>query len=51
MTQFVDVLLRGLLLVFVGVAAGGVAWALLVLRAPTHAKPDGPTRSSAARPR
>ena len=44
MAQFVDVLLRGLLLVFAGVAAGGVAWALLVLRASTHAKPDEPTR-------
>jgi copper resistance protein D len=44
MAQFVDVLLRGLLLVFAAVAAGGVAWALLVLRASTHAKPDEPTR-------
>src|SRR5712692_1279705 len=43
MAQFVDVLLRGLLLVCAGVAAGGVAWALLVLRASTHAKPDEPT--------
>jgi copper resistance protein D len=44
MAQFVDVLLRGLLLVLTSVAAGGVAWALLVLRASTHAKPDAPTR-------
>src|SRR5712692_2267899 len=44
MAQFVDVLLRGFLLVCAGVAAGGVAWALLVLRASTHAKPDEPTR-------
>jgi putative copper resistance protein D len=44
MAQFVDVLLRGVLLVFASVAAGGVAWALLVLRAPADAKPDGPTR-------
>jgi copper resistance protein D len=44
MAQFVDVLLRGLLLVFASLAAGGVAWALLVLRAGTHAKPDEPTR-------
>ena len=44
MAQFVDVLLRGLLLVFAGVAAGGVAWTLCVLRASTHAKPDERTR-------
>ena len=44
MAQFVDVLLRGLLLVLASVTAGGVAWALLVLRAPAGAKPDGPTR-------
>jgi putative copper resistance protein D len=44
MAQFVDVLLRGLLLVFASVAAGGVAWTLVALRAPAGAKPDGPTR-------
>ncbi|HMH51070.1 MAG TPA: CopD family protein [Candidatus Acidoferrum sp.] len=44
MAQFVDVLLRGLLSVFAGIAAGGVAWAWLVLRASAHAKPDEPTR-------
>src|SRR5262249_20749274 len=44
MAQFVDVLLRGLLLVSASVAAGGVAWALVVLRASIHAKPDAPTR-------
>ena len=44
MAQFVDVLLRGLLLVLTGVAAGGVIWTLLVLRASTRAKPDEATR-------
>src|SRR5262245_55930145 len=43
MAQFVDVLLRGLLLVFASVAAGGVAWTGLVLRAAPHAKPEGAT--------
>ena len=33
-----------MLLVFAGVAAGGVAWVLCVLRASTHAKPDERTR-------
>jgi putative copper resistance protein D len=41
MTGFIDVLLRGTLLVAVAFAVGGVAWALLVLRAEPHAKPDG----------
>ena len=44
MAQFVDVLVRGLLLVLTDVAAGGVAWTLLVLRASTRAKPDDATR-------
>jgi putative copper resistance protein D len=43
MAQFIDVLLRGVMLVLVGVAVGGVAWVLLVLRAAPHAKPDGAT--------
>jgi putative copper resistance protein D len=44
MAQFVDVLLRGLLLALASVAVGGVAWTLVVLRASALAKPDGPTR-------
>src|SRR5687767_11890666 len=44
MTQFLDVLLRGLLLACVSVACGGVAWTVAVLRASPHAKPDGATR-------
>ena len=44
MTQFVDVVLRGLLLVFVCVACGGVAWTIAVLRAAPGVKPDEPTR-------
>jgi putative copper resistance protein D len=44
MAQFVDVLLRGLLLVLASAAAGGVAWTRLVLRAAPHAKPDEATR-------
>jgi putative copper resistance protein D len=43
MAQFIDVLLRGVMLVLVGVAVGGVAWVLFVLRAAPHAKPDGAT--------
>jgi putative copper resistance protein D len=39
MTGFIDVLLRGLLLALASVAAGGVAWVLLVLRVDAHAKP------------
>src|SRR5436190_14553596 len=44
MTQFLDVLLRGVLLVLVCVAGGGVAWTLGTLRAAPRSKPDGPTR-------
>jgi copper resistance protein D len=44
MAQFVDVLLRGLLLVCAAIALGGAAWTLLVLRAAPGAKPDEPTR-------
>ena len=39
MTGFIDVLLRGALLVAAAFAVGGVAWARLVLRAEPHAKP------------
>jgi putative copper resistance protein D len=46
MAGFVDVLLRGFLLVLVSVAAGGVAWVRLVLRAPAHAKPDAATAAA-----
>lgn len=44
MAQFIDVLLRGLLLALVSVAVGGVAWTLVILRAPARGKPDGATR-------
>ena len=44
MTQFLDVLLRGLLLVLVCVACGGVAWTVAVVRASPRTKPDGATR-------
>jgi putative copper resistance protein D len=44
MTQFLDVLLRGVLLACVSVACGGVAWTVAVLRASPRAKPDGATR-------
>jgi putative copper resistance protein D len=44
MTQFLDVLLRGLLLVLVSVACGGVAWTVAVVRASPRTKPDGATR-------
>ena len=43
MAGFVDVLLRGLILVLASVALGGVAWLRFVLRAEPHVKPDGPT--------
>ncbi|MGH7391469.1 MAG: hypothetical protein ACREM3_18715 [Candidatus Rokuibacteriota bacterium] len=43
MTGFVDVLLRGFLLTVVCVAAGGVAWVTLVLRAEAGTKPDRAT--------
>jgi len=44
MTQFLDVLLRGVLLVLVAVACGGVAWTATILRASPRAKPDGAVR-------
>jgi putative copper resistance protein D len=44
MAGFVDVLLRGLILVLASIAVGGVAWLRLVLRAEPHVKPDGPAR-------
>src|SRR3989475_1796012 len=40
---FVDVVLRGLILVLTSVALGGVAWLRFVLRAEPHVKPDAPT--------
>jgi putative copper resistance protein D len=43
MAGFVDVLLRGLILVLTSVVLGGVAWTRLVLRAEPHAKPDPAT--------
>ena len=43
MAGFVDVLLRGLILVLTSVALGGVAWLRFVLRAEPHVKPDAPT--------
>ena len=43
MAGFVDVLLRGLILVLTSVALGGVAWLRFVLRAEAHVKPDAPT--------
>jgi putative copper resistance protein D len=46
MAGFLDVLLRGVLLVLVSVAAGGLAWVRWVLRAPAHAKPDATTRAA-----
>jgi putative copper resistance protein D len=46
MAGFVDVLLRGLSLVFASVTLGGVAWLAFVLRAEPHVKPDGPTALS-----
>lgn len=39
MTGFLDVLLRGLLLVAVSLVVGGVAWTRLVLRAEPHTRP------------
>jgi putative copper resistance protein D len=42
MAGFVDVLLRGLILVLTSVALGGVAWLCVVLRAEPHVKPDAP---------
>jgi putative copper resistance protein D len=43
MAGFVDVLLRGLILVLTGLVLGGVAWVRLVLRVEPNAKPDAPT--------
>lgn len=43
MAGFVDVVLRGLILVLASVALGGVAWLRGVLRAEPDVKPDGPT--------
>ena len=43
MAGFVDVLLRGLLLAFTSMALGGVAWALVVLRAGPGVKADAVT--------
>src|SRR2546428_8823373 len=43
MAGFVDVVLRGLILVLRSVALGGGAWLRLVLRAEPHVKPDAPT--------
>src|SRR6267143_4719099 len=43
MAGFVDVLLRGLILVLTSVALGGVGWLRFVLRAEPHVKPDAPT--------
>lgn len=46
MAGFLDVLLRGLLLTFVAIAVGGVAWVRLVLRAAPHTKPDAAAAAS-----
>ncbi|MBI1848007.1 MAG: CopD family protein [Candidatus Rokubacteria bacterium] len=46
MTGFLDVVLRGLLLAWVSLAVGGVAWARLVLRAEPGTKPDAATRGA-----
>ena len=43
MAGFVDVLLRGLILVLTSVVLGGVAWTRLVLRAAPDAKPEPAT--------
>jgi len=43
MAGFVDVLLRGLILVLTSVVLGGVAWTRLILRAEPHAKPHAAT--------
>src|SRR5690349_4101776 len=44
MAGFVDVLLRGLILVLTSLALGGVAWLCFVLRAEPYVKPDASTR-------
>ncbi|MBI2215747.1 MAG: CopD family protein [Candidatus Rokubacteria bacterium] len=46
MAGFLDVVLRGLLLALASIAAGGVAWLGLVLRAGPGVKPDDATRRS-----
>ena len=43
MAGFLDVLLRGLILVFASLVLGGVAWTRLVLRAEPHVKPSPAT--------
>jgi copper resistance protein D len=43
MAGFVDVVLRGLILVLASVVLGGVAWLRFVVRAEPHVKPDAPT--------
>jgi putative copper resistance protein D len=43
MAGFVDVILRGLILVLTSVALGGVAWLRFVLRAEPQVKPDAAT--------
>ncbi|MGH7354127.1 MAG: copper resistance D family protein [Candidatus Rokuibacteriota bacterium] len=44
MAGFIDVLLRGLILVATSVTLGGAAWLLLVRRVEPHLKPDRATR-------
>src|SRR5918996_2892522 len=44
MAGFVDVLLRGAILVLAGLVLGGVVWARLILRAGPHAPPAPATR-------
>src|SRR5919206_1816533 len=43
MAGFVDVLLRGLILVLSSIVVGGAAWLRFVVRAEPHVKPDGPS--------
>src|SRR3989442_32731 len=43
MAGFIDVVLRGLILVLTSVTLGGVAWLRFVLRAEPHVEPDAPT--------
>jgi copper resistance protein D len=42
MAGFIDVLLRGLILVLSSITLGGAVWLRYVLRAEPHSKPDGP---------
>src|SRR5687768_4236329 len=44
MSGFLDVLLRGAILVLTSLALGGVVWTRLVLRAEPHVKPSSSTR-------